>query len=97
MRDYTAEELEPGLAVASDADLLEYCRMRGSTIYHPASTCMMGTDERSVVDPQLKVRGADRLRVVDGSIMPTLVSANCNAAIVMIGEKASDMILADAQ
>lgn len=97
MRDYTAEELEPGLSVASDEDLLDYCRMRGSTIYHPVSTCMMGTDERAVVSPELKVRGADRLRVVDGSIMPTLVSGNCNAAIVMIGEKASDMILADAR
>ena len=97
MRDYTAEELEPGLALTSDADLLDYCRSRGSTIYHPVSTCMMGPDERAVVTPELKVRGADRLRVVDGSIMPRLVSANCNAAIVMIGEKASDMILADAR
>ena len=96
MRDYTAEELEPGLTVSSDADLLGYCRQRGSTIYHPVSTCRMGPDETSVVTPELKVRGAGSLRVVDGSIMPRLVSANCNAAIVMIGEKAADMILADA-
>lgn len=97
MQDYTAEELEPGLSVASDADLLDYCRIRGSTLYHPVSTCKMGTDDRAVVSPDLKVKGANRLRVVDGSIMPRLVSANCNAAIVMIGEKASDMILADAR
>ncbi len=97
MDAYTAEELEPGLAVANDADLLEHCRKRGGTLYHPVSTCAMGTDDRAVVAPDLKVRGASKLRVVDGSVMPRLISGNCNAAIVMIGEKASDMILAEAR
>lgn len=96
MTPYLAEELEPGLAVASDADLLAYCRRTASTIYHPAGTCAMGSDARAVVTPELKVIGVEGLRVVDGSVMPRLVSGNCNAAIVMIGEKAADMILGDA-
>ena len=93
---FVIEEIEPGAKVVSDADLLAYCRLRGSTIYHPTSTCRMGNDPMAVVDQQLRVRGIEGLRVIDGSIMPDLVSGNTNAPIIMIAEKASDMILRDA-
>lgn len=96
MRNYLKEETEPGPGVTSDADLLAYCRERGSTIYHPTCTCIMGPGPEAVVSPTLKVHGAESLRVADGSVMPRLISANTNAAIIMIGEKAADMILADA-
>jgi choline dehydrogenase len=96
LRPYVTEEVEPGAKVSSDEALLSYCRQRGSTIYHPTSTCRMGSDSLAVVDQRLRVRGIEGLRVVDGSIMPDLVSGNTNAAIIMIAEKASEMILADA-
>ena len=96
MRRYIAEERYPGEACVSDHDLLAYARATGTTIFHPTSTCRMGSDLTAVVDERLRVRGLERLRVVDGSIMPTVVSGNTNAAIVMIAEKGADMILADA-
>jgi len=96
MAPYLEAEIEPGVARASDADLLDYIRSAASTIYHPAGTCGMGSDPRSVVTPQLKLRGATGLRIADASVMPRLVSGNCNAAIIMIAEKASDLILAEA-
>jgi choline dehydrogenase len=95
LKPFVVEELEPGSKVANDADLLAYCRQRGSTIYHPTSTCRMGNDALAVVDQRLRVRGIDGLRVVDGSVMPDLVSGNTNAPIIMIAEKASEMILQD--
>lgn len=97
MRRYIAEERLPGPACVSDADFLAYMRETGTTIFHPTSTCRMGPDARAVVDERLRVRGVENLRVIDGSVMPTVVSGNTNAAIVMIGEKGADMILRDAR
>jgi choline dehydrogenase len=97
MQPFVAEEIYPGPKTASDDDLLKFCRDTGSTVYHPVSTCRMGNDPLAVVDQKLKVKGLDGLRVVDGSIMPDLVSGNTNAPIIMIAEKVSEMILAEAR
>lgn len=93
LQPYMQGELLPGDSAKSDADLLEYARNNGATIYHPVGTCQMGRSPRAVVDPQLRVHGVEGLRVVDASIMPRLVSGNTNAPTIMIAEKASDMIL----
>ncbi|MGJ5038655.1 GMC family oxidoreductase [Bradyrhizobium sp. HKCCYLRH3059] len=97
LKPYVSDEAYPGSKIVSDDDILAYCRQTGSTIYHPTSTCRMGTDAAAVVDQRLRVRGVDGLRVVDASIMPDLVSGNTNAPVIMIAEKASDMILQDAR
>jgi choline dehydrogenase len=96
MLRYVAAEFAPPPSVASDADLMAYARKTSTTVFHPTSTCRMGSDPAAVVDERLRVRGIERLRVVDASIMPALVSGNTNAATVMIGEKGADMIQQDA-
>ncbi len=92
MQAYTESEYVPGAAVQTDAQLLEYARNNGGTVFHPTSTCKMGIDAMAVVDPELKVRGVEGLRVVDASVMPAVISGNTNAGTIMIAEKASDMI-----
>ena len=92
--DLKGEEILPGPQTKSDADLAAFVRRDSDTIYHGAGTCKMGpaSDPTAVVDPSLRVRGVDGLRVADGSIMPEVVNATTNAACVMIGEKASDLV-----
>jgi choline dehydrogenase-like flavoprotein len=89
---FVESEFQPGPAVQTDEELLDYARRRGGTVYHPTSTCKMGGDPLAVVDPELRVHGIDGLRVADASIMPTVVSGNTNAAAIMIGERAADMV-----
>ncbi|HSO08222.1 MAG TPA: GMC oxidoreductase, partial [Pelomicrobium sp.] len=96
LEPYLGEEYRPGDAAASDDELLDFARQYGATIFHPSGTCKMGADPMAVVDDRLCVHGVGGLRVVDCSIMPTLVSGNTNSPVVMIAEKASDLILEDA-
>jgi choline dehydrogenase len=94
MQGIATDEVAPGIAIQSDDELLDWVRHNAETTYHPVGTCKMGHDPMAVVDDQLRVHGMQGLRVADASIMPTLTSGNTNAPSIMIGEKASRMILA---
>jgi len=91
---YRGAEIFPGAGATSDADLVAFVRRKAETIYHPVGTCRMGNDEDAVVDSELRVRGIDGLRVVDASIMPTLIGGNTNAPTIMIAERAAELLLA---
>ena len=97
MAAYHDYEMSPGAQVQTDADWLDFARSNGQTIYHPIGTCKMGTDPQAVVDPDLKAHGLAGLRIVDASVMPLMVSANTEAAVLMIAEKGADLILRDAR
>jgi choline dehydrogenase len=96
MRGIASDEIAPGVNIQSDDELLDWVKHNAETTYHPVGTCKMGSDPMAVVDDQLRVHGIERLRVADASIMPTLTSGNTNAPSIMIGEKASRMMLAAA-
>ena len=96
MRDIATNEIAPGINFQADNELLGWVRENAETTYHPVGTCKMGSDPMAVVDDQLRVHGLAGLRIADASIMPTLTSGNTNAPSIMIGEKASRMILAAA-
>lgn len=91
---FVRTELIPGSVVDTDDCLLKAARSTATTIYHPVGTCKMGADNLAVTDPELRVRGIDALRVVDASVMPTLISGNTNAPTIMIAERAADLIIA---
>ncbi|MGL4281650.1 MAG: GMC family oxidoreductase, partial [Albidovulum sp.] len=94
LEPFVKAEVLPGPDVRTDEDYFNYACANAKTDHHPAGTCRMGSDPAAVVDPELRFNGIERLRIVDNSIMPTLVSANTNATAIMIGEKAADMIKA---
>ena len=96
MRDIATDEIAPGVNIEADDELLDWVRQNAETTYHPIGTCKMGSDPMAVVDAQLRVHGLEGLRVADASIMPTLTSGNTNAPSIMIGEKASRMMLESA-
>jgi len=97
LREMIETETYPGSNCVSDDDIIGAYDRNGSCGYHAVGTCRMGKDAESVVDPQLRIYGVDRLRVIDASVMPTIVSGNTNAATIMIAEKGADFLLADAR
>ena len=92
-RDQWDNEVMPGAAAVSDEDIMRFVREHGGTVFHPCGTCRMGADDTAVVDPHLRVRGIEALRVIDASTMPTITSANTNAASIMIAEKGAALVL----
>jgi choline dehydrogenase len=90
---YKVREIVPGAAAQNDAELSDYIRREAYTVHHPVSTCRMGNDPLAVVDPQLRVAGIEGLRVADASVFPSIIGGNTNAVVVMVAEKASDMLL----
>jgi choline dehydrogenase-like flavoprotein len=94
LKPYILAERLPGPDVKTDAEYFDFICQHSKTSHHPAGTCRMGADDKAVLDPQLRFNGIEGLRVVDASIMPNVISSNTNAAAIMIGEKASDMIRA---
>ena len=98
MKSHLTGEYSPGpeVAINDDDATVDWIRLTEVTMYHPSGTCKMGTDEMAVVTPNLKVKGIEGLRVADASIMPRITSGNTNAPAIMIGEKASNLILKEA-
>jgi choline dehydrogenase-like flavoprotein len=96
MDEYRGEEVDPGQAVQSEADITAYNRRVACSQYHPSGTCKMGIDDQAVVDPKLRVHGINGLRVADASIMPNVTSGNTNSPSIMIGERAAEIILTGA-
>ena len=90
-------ELSPGIKVQDDAEISAYVRSTANTVYHPAGTCKMGaeSDPLAVVDPQLRVRGIQGLRVADASIFPTMIGVNPNITVMMVGERCADFCLSE--
>jgi len=98
LSEIIAEELLPGQAIVRDDDLIDDARRRSGTVYHPCGTARMGSDPATAaVDARLRVHGIDGLRVADTAIFPNVISGNTNAAAMMIGARAAEMILADAR
>ncbi len=95
LESYRGAELKPGADIGTDDEILNWIRANAETAYHPVGTCKMGSDPMAVVDERLRVHGIEGLRVADGAIMPTLASGNTNGPCIMIGEKASRMVLED--
>ena len=93
MKEFVNDEIQPGLEISTNDDILEFIKNKAETVYHPSGTCKMGFDQSAVVDKNLKVHGIKGLRVADASIMPTLVSGNTNAVCMMIGERCADFII----
>jgi choline dehydrogenase len=91
-RPFKATEVAPGPSVTDDAGLMDYVRRVAATAHHPVGTCRMGVDEQAVVDPQLRVHGVAQLRVIDASVFPKVVGGNTNAPVVMVAEKAADLL-----
>ena len=96
MAKYQGKETLPGVNIDSDEELKGFIKGNMTSVHHPGGTCQMGSDDNCVVDPELKVRGLEGLRVVDASVFPRMVSGNSNAPTVMVAEKAADIILGKA-
>jgi choline dehydrogenase len=92
-RDLWDIEMVPGEAAESPAGVWDFARTTGGTVFHCVGTCRMGIDATSVLDPQLRVRGVERLRVIDASVMPQITSANTNASSLMIGERGAALVM----
>jgi choline dehydrogenase len=93
-RELWAEEILPGADTRSDAQILDFVRTHGGTVFHACGTCRIGVDPGAVVDPSLRVHGVEGLRVIDASVMPTVTSANTNAAALLIGERGAALVVA---
>jgi choline dehydrogenase-like flavoprotein len=93
--EFRSEEFLPGVKVKTDDEIDAHIRATGISVHHPCGTCRMGSDEKSVVDDFLKVRGVENLRVVDASVMPDIISGNIHAPVLMIAERAAEFIQED--